>query len=245
MSNDSKIDHIFLSLYSIKCLSWSPLPLNIESEKDQIPPGEPQDQKKHDHQPFSSGSFLINLPRKNTIIRDFITEGGTSKRGIRHQKEDHSIYFFLINDETLKPCKILKSKGNEIWRRKRDRTGADPIADSREPLGIGRGFGVDEKARLLASIAEGSEGVVPVLASSAFPISFSAFSHLRNLPFFDFGSCGRARKLGFIDGNRGMKKGRRESPRGWIEVSSHGTKLPSPEIKREIFKYVLKVFFDF
>jgi len=33
-------------------------------------------------------------------------------------------------------------------------TGADPIANTRKPLGISGGFGIDEEARLLASIAE-------------------------------------------------------------------------------------------
>lgn len=33
-------------------------------------------------------------------------------------------------------------------------TGADPIADTGEPLGISGGFGIDEEAGLLASVAE-------------------------------------------------------------------------------------------
>ena len=60
---------------------------------------------------------------------------------------------------------------------KRALTGADPIADAGEPFGVGRGFGVDEKTRLAAAITEGSEGVVPVSASAAFPIAFPSFRH--------------------------------------------------------------------
>lgn len=56
-------------------------------------------------------------------------------------------------------------------------TGADPIADSGKPFGVRRGFGVDQKARLPTPIAEGSEGVVSVPASTAFPIAFSSFRH--------------------------------------------------------------------
>lgn len=56
-------------------------------------------------------------------------------------------------------------------------TGADPIADAGEPLGVGGGVDVDEDARLLTAVAEGPEGVVPVLASPAFPVPFSPFSH--------------------------------------------------------------------
>jgi hypothetical protein len=56
-------------------------------------------------------------------------------------------------------------------------TGADPIANTREPLGVSRGFVINEKTRLLTSIAEGPEGVVPVLASTALPIPFSPFPH--------------------------------------------------------------------
>jgi len=33
-------------------------------------------------------------------------------------------------------------------------TGADPIANTRKPLGIGGGFDIDKEAGLLASIAE-------------------------------------------------------------------------------------------
>jgi len=33
-------------------------------------------------------------------------------------------------------------------------TGADPIANTRKPLGISGGFGIDEEAGLLAPIAE-------------------------------------------------------------------------------------------
>lgn len=63
-------------------------------------------------------------------------------------------------------------------------TGADPIAYAREPFWISRGFGVNEKTRLLAPIAEGSESIVPVLAPTALPISFSSFSH--SVCFYSF-----------------------------------------------------------
>lgn len=63
-------------------------------------------------------------------------------------------------------------------------TGADPIAYARKPFWISRGFGVNEKTRLLAPIAEGSESVVPVLAPTALPISFSSFSH--SVCFYSF-----------------------------------------------------------
>lgn len=52
-------------------------------------------------------------------------------------------------------------------------TGADPVADTGEPFGIFGGFGVDEEARLLASVAQRPECVVSVPASTALPIPFS------------------------------------------------------------------------
>lgn len=51
-------------------------------------------------------------------------------------------------------------------------TSADPIANAGKPLRIGRGFGIHEKAGLLATVAKGSEGVVPVAASAALPVTF-------------------------------------------------------------------------
>lgn len=71
-----------------------------------------------------------------------------------------------------------EKKKKEKKGKKRELTGADPISDARKPFGIGGGFGVDEEARLLASVAEGSEGVVSVSASAALPISLSAFAHV-------------------------------------------------------------------
>lgn len=45
-------------------------------------------------------------------------------------------------------------KGRNGKEREMGLTGADPIANTRKPLGISGGFGIDEEAWLLASIAE-------------------------------------------------------------------------------------------
>lgn len=50
-------------------------------------------------------------------------------------------------------------------------TVADPVAGAWEPLGVARGVGVDEEARLLAAVAEGAEGVVAVAAPAAVPVA--------------------------------------------------------------------------
>lgn len=50
-------------------------------------------------------------------------------------------------------------------------TGADPVPGAGEPLGVARGVGVDEEARLLAAVAEGAEGVVAVAAAAAVPVA--------------------------------------------------------------------------
>jgi hypothetical protein len=50
-------------------------------------------------------------------------------------------------------------------------TGADPVPGVGEPLGVARGVGVDEEARLLAAVAEGAEGVVAVAAAAAVPVA--------------------------------------------------------------------------
>lgn len=55
-------------------------------------------------------------------------------------------------------------------------TGADPVADAGEPLGVGGGVGVDEEAGLLAPVAEGPERVVAVVAAPALPVSFPTFA---------------------------------------------------------------------
>ena len=51
------------------------------------------------------------------------------------------------------------------------RTVADPVAGAGEPLGVARGVGVDEEARLLAAVAQGAEGVVAVAAAAAVPVA--------------------------------------------------------------------------
>ena len=82
--------------------------------------------------------------------------------------------------EPKTPKKSTKKKKSKYAKTNPKRfrlTGADPIADAGEPLGVGGGVDVDEEARLLTAVAEGPEGVVPVLASSAFPVPFSPFSH--------------------------------------------------------------------
>lgn len=56
-------------------------------------------------------------------------------------------------------------------------TSADPVADAGEPLGVGGGLGVDEEARLLAAVAEGTEGVVAVAAAAALPVAFLPLPH--------------------------------------------------------------------
>jgi hypothetical protein len=53
-------------------------------------------------------------------------------------------------------------------------TVADPVAGAGEPLGVARGVGVDEEARLLAAVAEGAEGVVAVAAAAAVPVALPA-----------------------------------------------------------------------
>jgi hypothetical protein len=50
-------------------------------------------------------------------------------------------------------------------------TGADPVPGAGEPLGVARGVGVDEEARLLAAVAERAEGVVAVPAAAAVPVA--------------------------------------------------------------------------
>ena len=54
------------------------------------------------------------------------------------------------------------------------RTVADPVAGAGEPLGVARGVGVDEEARLLAAVAQGAEGVVAVAAAAAVPVALPA-----------------------------------------------------------------------
>lgn len=56
-------------------------------------------------------------------------------------------------------------------------TGANPIANPREPLRVSRGFGVDQKTGLFAPVAKRSKRVVSILTPIALPISFSPFSH--------------------------------------------------------------------
>ena len=56
-------------------------------------------------------------------------------------------------------------------------TSTDPVANTREPFGVGRGFGINEYTGLLTAIAEWSECVVPVTARTALPIAFSSFPH--------------------------------------------------------------------
>lgn len=50
-------------------------------------------------------------------------------------------------------------------------TGADPVAGAGEPLGVGRGVGVDQEARLLAPVAQRPERVVAVAAAAAVPVA--------------------------------------------------------------------------
>lgn len=56
----------------------------------------------------------------------------------------------------------LPNKGKKFLQKRKGKkggwgrglTGADPIANTREPLGISRGFGIDEEAGLFAAVAE-------------------------------------------------------------------------------------------
>lgn len=72
----------------------------------------------------------------------------------------------IINQEKQKKKQLING---QICRRF---TGADPIADARQPFGIGGGFIVDQEPGLLASVAEASECVVPIAATAALPIAF-------------------------------------------------------------------------
>lgn len=74
-------------------------------------------------------------------------------------------------------------------------TGADPVADTWEPLRVGGGFGVDQKPWLLTSVAERPEGVVPVLASTALPIPFSPFPHYYSPLYLSVPLCRYTPKL--------------------------------------------------
>lgn len=61
-------------------------------------------------------------------------------------------------------------------------TGADPIANTREPFRVRGSFGINKKTGLLAPVAERSKSIVPVVTSTALPVSFSPFPHSRSSP---------------------------------------------------------------
>lgn len=95
-----------------------------------------------------------------------------------NQNISHKVSFEIERYSHFMPSRLTEdSLELNIRKRNKDLTSTDPISDTREPLGIGGGFGVDEKPRLFTSITEGSECVVSIPASATLPIPFSPFPH--------------------------------------------------------------------